>query len=41
MQGGYVGSYCMDAMAMAFYRCYHSADYTDAVSSSSYPVMFL
>jgi ADP-ribosylglycohydrolase len=33
-QGGYVGSYCMDAMAMAFYRCYHSADYTDAVRSS-------
>jgi ADP-ribosylglycohydrolase len=30
-QGGYVGSYCMDAMAMAFYRCYHSDSYTDAV----------
>ena len=30
-QRGYVGSYCMDAMSMAFYRCYHSEDYTDAV----------
>lgn len=30
-QGGYVGSYCMDAMSMAFYRCYHSQDYLDAV----------
>ena len=30
-QRGYVGSYCMDAMSMAFYRCYHSDDYTDAV----------
>lgn len=30
-QRGYVGSYCMDAMSMAFYRCYHSDDYLDAV----------
>jgi ADP-ribosyl-[dinitrogen reductase] hydrolase len=30
-QGGYVGSYCMDAMSMAFYRCYHSQDYCDAL----------
>jgi ADP-ribosylglycohydrolase len=30
-QRGYVGSYCMDAMSMAFFRCYHSDDYTDAV----------
>ena len=26
-----MGSYCMDAMSMAFYRCYHSDDYLDAV----------
>ena len=31
LQKGYVGSYCMDAMAMALYRCYHSEDYMDAI----------
>lgn len=30
-QRGYVGSYCMDAVSMAFHRCYHSEDYLDAV----------